>query len=105
MTHKNRMVGLLVAAALGLAPALAGATPSGGNPPRALDLNTASVGELEGLPGVGEARAKAIVAVREKRGGFKNVDELVEVKGIGKAALEKLRPLVTTGSRVGGTAR
>jgi competence protein ComEA len=102
---KNQMVGLLVAAGLGVCAVAAGATEGGAGSPPAINLNTASAGELEGLPGVGEARAKAIIAVREKRGGFKTVDELVEVKGIGKAALEKLRPLVTTGSRVGATPR
>ena len=45
---------------------------------------------------MGEARARAIVEAA-KRGG-KNVEELVDVKGIGKAAVEKLRPLVTLGS-------
>ena len=56
-----------------VAPA-AGAADAGGAPAHVINLNTASAGELEELPGIGEARAKAIVAVREKRGGFKSVD-------------------------------
>lgn len=105
MTLQNRGLGLLLAAALTLAAAAARAADTAAVQPHAINLNTASARELEGLPGVGEARAKAIVATREKRGGFKSVEELVEVKGIGKAALEKLRPLVTTGSRASGAPR
>jgi competence protein ComEA len=105
MTLKNRGLGWLLAGSLlGLAP-VAGAADAGGAPAHTVNLNTASAGELEALPGIGEARAKAIVAVREKRGGFKSVDELSEVKGLGKAALDKLRPLVTTGSRASGPPR
>jgi len=60
----------------------------------AVNINTATPEQLELLPGIGEARAKAVVAMRKKRGGFKSVDELTEVKGIGEAALERLRPFV-----------
>ena len=57
-----------------------------------VNVNTASVAELELLPGVGEARARAIIDLRKQRGGFKSLDELRDVKGIGDASLEKLRP-------------
>ncbi len=59
-----------------------------------VNLNTATVDELELLPGIGEARAQAVVALRKQRGGFKSVEELKEVKGIGDKALEQLRPFV-----------
>ncbi len=61
-----------------------------------VNVNTASAEELQLLPGVGESRARAIVALRKQRGGFKKVEDLVEVKGIGAVALERLRPFVTT---------
>jgi competence protein ComEA len=61
-----------------------------------VNVNTATVEELEQLPGIGTSRAKALVDARESRGGFGSVDELVEVKGIGEASLEKLRPYLTT---------
>jgi competence protein ComEA len=48
------------------------------------------------LPGIGESRAQEVVALRKKNGGFKSVDELSEVKGIGAVALERLRPFVRT---------
>ena len=60
-----------------------------------VNLNTASSEELQMLPGVGEVRAVAIVATRKNRGGFKNVEDLLEVKGIGAAMLNKMRPHVT----------
>lgn len=103
MALGNRGLAFLMSAAVALAaPAAGAADPAAARP---INLNTASVAELETLPGVGEARAREIVATREKRGGFKALDDLTEVKGIGKAALEKLRPLVTVGSRTSGASR
>ncbi len=63
----------------------------------ALNLNTASAEELIELPGIGESKAAAILALRKERGGFRSVDELLDVKGIGPKALEKLRPHVKLG--------
>jgi competence protein ComEA len=59
-----------------------------------VNVNTATSDELQLLPGIGEARAKAVIALRKQRGGFKSVNELLEVKGIGEAGLERLRPYV-----------
>lgn len=57
-----------------------------------VNLNKADVATLHReLLGVGEAKAKAIVAYRESNGSFSSVDELLEVKGIGKALLDKNR--------------
>ncbi|PMZ86906.1 MULTISPECIES: helix-hairpin-helix domain-containing protein [unclassified Pseudomonas] len=57
-----------------------------------VDLNSADAPTLQReLVGVGEAKAKAIVAYRESNGAFASVDELLEVKGIGKAILDKNR--------------
>lgn len=63
-----------------------------------LDLNTASVGELMALPGIGEKRAAAIVAWREENGPFGCVDDLAEVRGIGPATVDRLRPFVRAGA-------
>ena len=57
-----------------------------------VDLNGADAATLQReLAGVGEAKAKAIVAYREANGPFASVDELLEVKGIGKAILDRNR--------------
>lgn len=57
-----------------------------------VNLNTADADTLQReLAGIGETKAKAIVAYREEHGNFVSVDELLEVKGIGQATLEKNR--------------
>jgi competence protein ComEA len=73
----------------------AGGFPPAGPP--TLDLTRATVAELERLPGVGAALARRIVETREARGGFRRPEDLLEVRGIGPATLERLRPLVTVG--------
>lgn len=60
-----------------------------------VNVNTANIEQLQQLPGVGETRARAIVEVRKEKGGFRSVDELTAVRGVGEALLEKLRPYVT----------
>src|SRR5258705_12027674 len=57
-----------------------------------VNVNTASAEELSLLPGVGPSRARAIIELRQQRGGFKRVEDLLEVKGIGESSLAKLKP-------------
>ena len=64
-------------------------------PAEPLDLNTATVEQLERLPGIGPSTAKAIVRFREKSGPFRRVEDLLAIRGITKKKLEKIRPLVT----------
>jgi len=73
------------------APGPGSAKPKAGQP---VDLNTATVQELDALPGVGPVTAAAIVAWRQANGKFTSVDQLADVEGIGPARLEKLRALV-----------
>ena len=57
-----------------------------------IDLNNVDASTLQSqLSGIGKAKAEAIVAYREANGNFASVDELLEVKGIGKALLERNR--------------
>ncbi len=76
-----------------------GAEPDGASPSSVgqkaggkVNLNTASVSDLMQLSGIGESKAKKIVAYREANGRFSSVDELVNVSGIGEKTLEALRP-------------
>jgi len=85
------------------ATAAPAAKPETGNPPAVMeaapkemsgkvDLNGADAPTLQReLIGIGEAKAQAIVAYRDMNGPFASVDELLEVKGIGKAILDKNR--------------
>lgn len=59
-----------------------------------VDLNTATVEQLDTLPGIGPVTAAAIVAWRDVNGRFESVDQLGDVDGIGPARLDKLRDLV-----------
>jgi competence protein ComEA len=59
---------------------------------RVININLASATELEHLPGVGPATAKAIVAYREKYGAFNTVEDLLKVRGIGPAKLSEILP-------------
>jgi len=87
---------VLPAAATGAGAATAGAAgPAGSDAPApAVDLNRATLAELDALPGVGPTTARAIVTYRDKHGPFRTVDDLTEVQGIGPTRLENLRDLV-----------
>ena len=57
-------------------------------------LNTATSDDLRRLPGIGEKRAAAILVLRARLGRFHAIEDLLQVKGIGRATLKRLRPLV-----------
>lgn len=100
----GRMWGALLACSLALLLVASGAHAAG-TLSGVVNVNTASAQELQLLPGVGEARARAIVTAREARGGFRRVEDLVEVKGIGDAMLERLRPFLVVSGKTTATVR
>ena len=71
-----------------------GGPPAMGGHPPSVNLNTASLSDLDALPGIGPARAAAILQEREARGPFASVDDLARVSGLGPAAIARLRDRV-----------
>lgn len=84
--HRRTLVAAVVLSLLAVvAPAFAGEG-------KAVNVNTASVSELQLLPRIGPAVAARIVEQREKSGPFKSLDDLLLVRGIGEATYDQLKP-------------
>jgi competence protein ComEA len=91
-------VGIAVSASAMAAPG--GQSPAGAagkdKPPVAVvNINTATSTELQTLPGVGAATATRILEYRQKNGGFKKIEDIMNVRGIGEKSFLKLKPLIT----------
>jgi competence protein ComEA len=76
-------------------PAISGGAPRSQG--TLVDINTATAGELETLPGVGEVMAQRIIAYRKVNGLFKTIEEIQNVSGIGPKTFEGMRDLITVG--------
>ena len=64
------------------------------NAAKPVDINSASVEQLETLPGIGRATAQRIIEYRQKNGSFRKAEELMNVRGIGEKSFLKLKPLI-----------
>lgn len=73
----------------------AGAAKAKATAANPINLNSASVAQLQTLPGIGASTAQRIVEYRQKNGSFKKIEELMNVKGIGEKSFLKLKPLIT----------
>ncbi len=60
-----------------------------------INLNTASVAQLETLPGIGRSTAERILEYRQKNGSFKKIEDLMNVRGVGEKSFLRLKPLIT----------
>jgi competence protein ComEA len=63
-----------------------------------VNLNTATVEQLATIPGVGPKMAERIIDYRQKNGGFKKVEDLMNVSGVGEKSFLKMKPLITVGT-------
>jgi len=62
-----------------------------------ININTASIAELQKLPRIGEVVAKRIVDFRDKNGKFKKIEEIMKVRGIGEKTFTNIKDLITVG--------
>jgi len=63
-----------------------------------VNLNTATVEQLSTIPGVGPKMAERIIDYRQKNGGFKKLEDLMNVSGVGEKSFLKMKPLITVGT-------
>ena len=94
-TFGAAIMALTLISPLGAAQDKASERPSTAKAAAPLNLNTATATELERLPGIGARTAERILEYRQKNGGFKKAEELMNVPGVGEKSFLKLKTLIT----------
>jgi competence ComEA-like helix-hairpin-helix protein len=90
---RHLLAGVTLVAALGFPTARAKTLPAR----HSIDLNSATLDQLEQLPGVGNVRAQSILDYRQKSGGFRSINDLLVIHGFSRKEVEKLRPYAVVG--------
>lgn len=93
----KRFVAAALAAVFALGMSVGVASAASKAPAGKININTATAAQLTELPGVGEKLAARIVEYRQKSGGFKSIQEIMNVKGVGEKNFAKLQPFLTAG--------
>ena len=101
-----RMIMAAIAAIALSATALSAQTKTPAPKPAAtaaapVNLNTATAEQLATIPGVGPKMAERIIDYRQKNGGFKKIEDLMNVSGVGEKSFLKMKPLITVTARPG----
>jgi len=93
------VIAVLVALGLSVATvsAQAGTQRTAASASAPINLNTASVAQLETLPGIGKATAERILEYRQKNGSFKKVEDLMNVRGVGRKTFDMLKDKIAVG--------
>jgi competence protein ComEA len=85
--------------------AATGSDPKAAKSSTIVNLNTATVAELEALPGIGAKVAARIVEYRTNKGPFRKIEDLMNVQGVGEKSFLKLRPQLTVGAKPESSAQ
>jgi comEA protein len=98
-----KLAGLVLGLIVGLSLQPLLSLQAGGKPgDQKVNINTASVDELQKLPRIGSAIAQRIVDYRKENGNFKRVEDLMKVRGIGEKVFNQLKDLITVGAEGAG---